>query len=192
MNPTHAIDLVTGYLDRVHLSSARAVADIQVSNLLTRPEMRSSTGYAADTPFNKSLHWAVCLHEASHAVVFRSFGTPVNLAKVVPTCGGFIEHETEPNLLSDAIGTLAGVMAELIWGVEPTREAEFSSSADVLLVARKISDHKKLSIDNRTVATLTFAIVTSRWNEIMSVAGGLRVCGSLTGAEIDLICRSPS
>lgn len=184
MSTSRIIDVLTRYLDYVHLPSAPARADLQISNV-----MRVSADDVSDAPISRVVHWRLCLHEAAHAVVYKAFGTQVNLARVVKSHAcGFIEHVSQPDALSDAIGTLAGVMAELKYGVDSERQNEFSSCADVLQAARKVSEIP-FPIDHRTVTTLTAATVAAHWAEINRVAAALHESGTLTREEIDALCR---
>jgi hypothetical protein len=98
--------------------------------------------------------------------------------------------ESLDSALSVAITDLAGVVAELVAGPEPTRFEQLSHSADLLMSRLAIDKCQAAGwdLDVRAVASLAYSAVRSNWHSILRAGACLLAVNELSGSEIAALC----
>jgi hypothetical protein len=190
MTSHEAIKLVAGWLDEA------AVETVQARIRNTAAKHETSKTYHSDCDNSKQMsdpeRWRLCVHEAAHAVIHRSYGASVLRAKVsTGSRYGAVEYTREGlEPLGEAVGMLAGVMAELIvLGADKLTQFDLSHLIDVSMTSRMIADMpEELGVDSVSVATLAAAMVLNQWPAIDRVAASLRDSGTLVELEIAALC----
>jgi hypothetical protein len=177
MTLREAIDLVTGWLDCVHIETASArVAEAQDEFRRSPVEILHAT---------PGTNCRASLHEASHAVVGHLFGDEIVRAEVRADGSGAVASNPASSL-GHVIGTLAGPFSELMLGTDAHRRFVLAHSSDVLDAAMQVAQMSDMS--NRAAATLAGCAVSENWSLILRVASALEESGELDGVSIAVLC----
>jgi hypothetical protein len=171
------IDLVTGWLDCVHIDTAsKRVAEAQENY------RRSPVEILHGIP---GTNCRIALHESSHAVIGHLFGDKIVRAEVRADGSGAVDSKPA-SPLGHLIGTLAGPFSELILGADSQRRFSLAHSSDVLDAAMQVGQMSDMS--NRAAATLAGCAVSENWPLILRVACALEANGELDGVSIAVLC----
>lgn len=151
-------------------------------------------------------HWNVCLHEAGHAVMHIRGGDAVVSVKIKTTDGGFTTFAGEFWKPRPPAATVAGHVAELLWGCDPAPLGSrwCGSGKDFDDIARaeryKRGGHRILKTD-RAAARKIWQRETRKLRalakrdpsferEVKAVAKALSLTGKLSGDEVKEIMKS--
>lgn len=183
MTLREAIDLVTGWLDVIHLESAPARVAEDLASFHRR---EAGTLHGTDT--QSGSRGRVSLHEAAHAVAGHLWGATVSRVAVWSDGKGAVWSEHPPDAIGRVVELLAGPFSELFVGADRTRQFGLAHSSDILDAAVVI---QSTSFDYRTAATIAAITVNGQWDAIFRVALALQECGELSGAEIAAFLAEP-
>ena len=136
------------------------------------------------------------LHEASHAVVASRLGLRVGCARIRGDGSGSAEYEatTDDDAPHVVAADLAGIFAELIRGVDRSRQEALAHCYD-MLKARVALDRIAVAgwpFTVKAVATMSCCAVYGHWAAIRRVAACLRAVSELNAAEISALSGRPS
>jgi hypothetical protein len=181
------IEIVTSWLDCVHVESAPArTAEMREQNA-QKDRAALSVGGGTES---------IALHESAHAAVACSLRLTVGRTCIRADESGSAAYEaaevSAATTLTLVVATLAGVVSELIAGCHPWRQMQLAHSHDVLAARLRIMESQAIAPDwnvtIRTLVSLTFCSVLSRWDSISRVADALLAAGELDGQRVAALC----
>lgn len=190
MTPDDAAQVISEWLDAVHLESASA--------RIAEKRLAAATKDGPCGPLYSASRAELAraaAHEAAHAVVAHKTGLRVTRARVRTDGSGVVMYESptpaDDAMLPVVLTDLAGIAIELLVGADAQRQFQLAHDHDILAARLNADVYRRVelrpSLSNLAFAKLAVAIVAANLNLVARIADALMVCNELDQEAIEAI-----